>query len=128
MSKRSVKSLLFLKEEIKDIIIIKGWKVQQVVFVSGTCGFIHVESFNRNMKALGGSLRASGTLFARNSRGAYLRNRTRCYGPISHNKRGGRGAMGGVGATARAGNMSAWVCMCEEGARGPWPSDRIWIK
>ena len=46
---------------------VKGWKVQQVVFVSGTCRFIHVESFNRNMKALGGSLRASGTPFARNS-------------------------------------------------------------
>jgi hypothetical protein len=30
---------------------IKGWKVQQIVFVGGTCGYIHVESFNRNMKA-----------------------------------------------------------------------------
>jgi hypothetical protein len=27
--------------------------VQQIVFVSGTCGSIHVELFNRNMKALG---------------------------------------------------------------------------
>jgi hypothetical protein len=32
---------------------IKGWKVQQIVFVGGTCGSIHVESFNSNMKALG---------------------------------------------------------------------------
>ena len=32
---------------------VKGWKVQQVVFVGGTCGSIQVESFNRNMKALG---------------------------------------------------------------------------
>ena len=32
---------------------VKGWKVQQIVFVGGTCGSIHVESFNRNMKALG---------------------------------------------------------------------------
>jgi len=31
----------------------KGWKVQQVVFVGGTCGSVHVESFNRNMKTLG---------------------------------------------------------------------------
>ena len=45
---------------------VKGWKVQQIVFVIETCGSIHVESFNRNMKALG-SLRASGTPFARNS-------------------------------------------------------------
>ena len=31
----------------------KGWKVQQIVFVGGTCGSIHVESFSRNKKALG---------------------------------------------------------------------------
>ena len=29
------------------------WKVQQIVFVGRTCGSIHVESFNRNMKVLG---------------------------------------------------------------------------
>jgi hypothetical protein len=32
---------------------VKGWKVQQIVFVGGTCGSIHVESFSRNKKALG---------------------------------------------------------------------------
>ena len=32
---------------------VKGWKVQQVVFVGGTCESTHVESFNRNVKALG---------------------------------------------------------------------------
>ena len=34
---------------------IKLWKVQQLVFVGGTCGsvHVHVESFNKNMKALG---------------------------------------------------------------------------
>jgi hypothetical protein len=32
---------------------VKGWKVQQLVFVGGTCGSVHVESFNENMKALG---------------------------------------------------------------------------
>jgi hypothetical protein len=32
---------------------VKGWKIQQIVFVGGTCGSIHVESFNRNMQALG---------------------------------------------------------------------------
>ena len=35
-----------------------------MVFGGGTCGPIHVESFNRIMKALG-SLRASGTPFAK---------------------------------------------------------------
>ena len=32
---------------------VKGWKVQHIVFVGGTCGSVHVESFNKNMKALG---------------------------------------------------------------------------
>jgi ABC-type uncharacterized transport system permease subunit len=26
---------------------VKGWKVQQIVFVGGTCGSVHVESFNK---------------------------------------------------------------------------------
>jgi hypothetical protein len=32
---------------------VKGWKVQ-IVFVRGTFGSVHVESFNKNMKAMGG--------------------------------------------------------------------------
>ncbi len=36
---------------------VKGWKVQQLVFVGGTCGSVHVESFNKNMKALGDLIR-----------------------------------------------------------------------
>jgi hypothetical protein len=32
---------------------VKGWKVHQIVFFGGTCGSIHVESFNRNMTAVG---------------------------------------------------------------------------
>jgi hypothetical protein len=31
----------------------KHCSIQQIVFVGGTCGSIHVESFNRNMKSLG---------------------------------------------------------------------------
>ena len=31
---------------------VKGWKVPQIVFMGGTCGSVHVESFNENMKAL----------------------------------------------------------------------------
>jgi hypothetical protein len=32
---------------------IKLWKVQQLVFAGGTCGSVHDESFNKNMKAFG---------------------------------------------------------------------------
>jgi hypothetical protein len=31
---------------------VKGWTGQQIVFVRGTCGSIHFESFNKNIKAL----------------------------------------------------------------------------
>jgi hypothetical protein len=43
-------SLLTCLQEVGQV---KGWKVQQLVFVGGTCGSVHVESFNENMKALG---------------------------------------------------------------------------
>jgi hypothetical protein len=43
-----VKSLLTGLQVVGQV---NGWKVQQTVFVGGTCGSIHVESFNRNMKA-----------------------------------------------------------------------------
>jgi len=32
---------------------VKGWKVQQIVFGREACTSIHVESFNKNMKAMG---------------------------------------------------------------------------
>ena len=32
---------------------VKGWKVHQIVLVGGNRGSVHVESFNKNMKALG---------------------------------------------------------------------------
>ena len=32
---------------------VNGWQEQQIVFVGGTCESVHVESFNKNMKALG---------------------------------------------------------------------------
>jgi hypothetical protein len=98
---------------------VKLWMVQQIVFVGGTCGFIHVESCNRNMKALGVLESKRDPIRKKLVKlGAYLKNRTRCYGPFSH-KRRGRGARRGTGATARAENMSASTFMCEEGARGP---------
>jgi hypothetical protein len=36
---------------LQEVGQVKGWKVQQIVFVGGTCGSVHVESFNKNMKA-----------------------------------------------------------------------------
>ena len=36
---------------LKAVGQVKGWKVHQIVFVGGTCGSVHVGSFNTNMKA-----------------------------------------------------------------------------
>ncbi len=52
--------VLFAQEQYTSLLAglhavgqIKGWKVQQLVFVGRTCGSVYVESFNKNMKALG---------------------------------------------------------------------------
>jgi hypothetical protein len=42
-----------LLEGLRAVGQVKGWQTQQIVFVGGTCGSVHVESFNTNMKALG---------------------------------------------------------------------------
>jgi hypothetical protein len=40
-----------LLEGLRAVGQVKGWQTQQIVFVGGTCGSVHVESFNKNMKA-----------------------------------------------------------------------------
>ena len=50
VAQKQYKSLLTGLQAVGQV---KGWKVQQIVFVGGTCGSLHVESFNRNVKALG---------------------------------------------------------------------------
>ena len=42
-----------LLEGLRAVGQVKGWQTQQIVFVGGTCGSVHVKSFNKNMKALG---------------------------------------------------------------------------
>ena len=49
VDKEQYKSLLTGLQAVGQV---KKWKVQQIVFVGGTCGSIHVESFNSNTKAL----------------------------------------------------------------------------
>jgi hypothetical protein len=65
---------------------VKGWKVQQIVFVGWTCRSVHVESFNKNIKALGvleSQWDPIGKKLVR-----HLLERTRCCDPISHRKVG----------------------------------------
>ena len=53
-----------LLTDLQAVSQVKGWKVQQIVFVGGTCGSVHVGSFNKNMSHWG-SLRVRGILFVR---------------------------------------------------------------
>ena len=111
---------------------VKGWKVQQIVFVGGTCGSVHVESFNRNMKALG-VLESKWDPIRKKLVRRLLEEQDkvlRAYGPISH-RRVGREIRGVKGFMARVGNMSSGTCLREEGAnsaRGPELHDQIVIK
>ena len=50
VAQEQYKSLL---ADLQAVGQVKGWKLQQIVFVGGTCGSVHVESFNRNMMTLG---------------------------------------------------------------------------
>ena len=69
------------------------------MFVGGTCGSIHVESFNRNMKALG-VLESKWDPIRKKLVRRLLEEQDKvlCYGPTSHQSEG-RGARGRTGAT-----------------------------
>ena len=99
-AQKQCKSLL---TGLQAVSLVKGWKVQQVVF-GGTCGSVHVESFNSNMKTLGFLETKWDPI--RRKLDAYLKMRsmTRCCGPTSH--RGvEREARGEAGLMERVGNM-----------------------
>jgi hypothetical protein len=85
---------------------VKGWKVQQIVFVGGTCGSIHVESFNRNMKALG-VLESKWDLICKKLVKRLLEEQDKVLWSYFA-QREGRGARGGTGAIARAGEHVQW--------------------
>ena len=86
VAQKHYKSLLMRLQAIGQN---KGWKVQQLVFVSGTWGSVHVDSFNSNMKALG-VLESKSDLICKKLVRRLLEEQDkvlRTYGPILH--RGG---------------------------------------
>jgi hypothetical protein len=88
---------------------VKGWKVQQIVFVGGTCGSIHVESFNRNMKALG-VLESKWDPIRKKLVRRLLEEQDKVLRSFAQS--GGTRSKGGTGAIARAVNMSkGHVCV-----------------
>jgi hypothetical protein len=101
---------------------VKGWKVQQIVYVCGTCGSIHVESFNRNMKALV-VLESTWDPIRKKLVRRLLEEQDKVLRSYFAPQGGTRSK--GTGAIARAGNMSNGTCMHEDGARGSWPSGQL---
>jgi hypothetical protein len=103
---------------------VQGWKVQQLVFVGGTCGSVHVESFNENMKALG-VLESKWDLIRQKLVSRLLEEQDKVLRAYFAQKGGGE-VKGGQGLRSRVGNMSSGTCMHEEGAKsacGPKPND-----
>ena len=82
---------------------VKGWKVHQIVFVGGTCGSVHVELFNSNMKALGVLESKWGPIRKKLVR-RLLQEQDKVLRSYFAQKEGRR-ARGGTGAIVRAGNM-----------------------
>jgi len=108
---------------------VKGWKVQQLVFVGGTCGSVHVESFNKNMKALG-VLESMWDLIRQKLVRRLLEEQDKVLRSYLAQK-GGVRSQRGRGFRARVGNMSSWTCMREEEAKsvcGPKLIDQIVFK
>ncbi len=105
---------------------IKGWKVQQIVFLGGTCGSIHVESFNRNMRALG-VLESKWDLIRKKLVRRLLQEQDKVLRSYFAQK-GGTQSMGEGSGNYKGREHVHTTCMCEKGARRPSPSNQILIQ
>ena len=90
------------------------------MFVGGACGSIHVESFNRNMKALGvleskwDPIRKKLARHLLEEQDKVLRS---CFA-----QKGRTWSRGGDRGNCRGREHVQGTCMCEDGARRSWPS------
>jgi hypothetical protein len=92
--------------------------------VGRTCGSIHVESFNRNMKALG-VLESKWDPIRKNLVRRLLEEQDKVLRSYFAQRGGTRSKRGDMGNCKGREHVPWDMCMCEEGARGPWPSDPI---
>ncbi len=53
VAQEQYKSLLTGLQAVGQVKSVEGWKVQQIELVGRTCRSVHIELFNKNMKALG---------------------------------------------------------------------------
>ena len=118
-----------LLEGLQAIGQVKGWKLQQIVSVGATCGSVQVESFNKNMKALG-VLESRWDSIRKKLVRRLLEEQDKVIRSYFAQKGGAR-SQGGKGVMVSVGNMSSGTCMREEGANsacGPELNDQIVIK
>ncbi len=102
----------------------KEWKVQQIVFVGGTSGSIHTDSFNSNMKALG--FLESKWDFIRKKRVRRLFEEQDKVIRSYFAQKGGSGCKGGHSGEYKG--REHGTCMSETGEPGPRSSSLLLIK
>jgi len=100
---------------------VKVWKVQQIVFVGGTCGSIHVESFNRNMKALG-VLASKWDPIRKKLVRRVLEEQDKVLRSYFARKGGTRSKGEDRSKCKGREHVQNGTCMRGDGARGSWPS------
>ena len=100
------------------------------MFVGGTCGSVHIESFNKNMKVLG-VLESQWDPVRKKLERRLLEEQDKVLRSYFAQKGGAR-SQGGEGIHGQgSGNMLSGTCMREEEsnrARGPELDDQIVIK
>ena len=97
------------------------------MFVGGTCGSVHVESFNKNMKVLG-VLESQWDPNRKKLLRRLLEEQDkvlRSYSCSYFAQKGGTRSKGGDRSNGKGREHVHGTCMREEGARGPWPSDHL---
>ena len=102
---------------------VNGLKVQQIVFVGGTCGSIHVESFNRNMKALG-VLESKWDPIRKKLVRRLLEEKDKVLRSYFAQK-GGTRSKGEDRSNCKGREHVHGTFMREDGARGSWPSAQL---
>jgi len=102
---------------------VKGWKIQQIVFVGGTCGSVHVESFNRNIKIMG-VLESKWDPIRKKLVRCLLEEQDKVLRSYFAQKGGPRSKWGN-GGNCKGREHVQGTCMREDGARGSWPSAQL---
>ena len=98
--------------------------VQHIVFMGRTCGSIHVESFNKNMKSLG-VLESKWDPIRKKLVRRLLEEQDKVLLRSYFAHKGGTRSKGEDRSNCKGREHVHGTCMREDGARGSWPSDHL---